>query len=153
VALTGLPNRRGWDDQLERELGRAGRRGAPLCVALLDLDHFKEFNDEHGHQAGDEHLKSVAARWHARLRTADLLARYGGEEFAVVLSDTTAAGAREVIERLRGSVPHGETVSSGIAEWDRSESGAELVSRADAALYQAKDSGRDRAVAMPLAAE
>jgi diguanylate cyclase (GGDEF)-like protein len=145
--LTGLPNRRAWDEALERELGRADRTGAPVCVTLLDLDHFKGFNDLHGHQAGDEHLRDVALEWRARLRTADLIARYGGEEFAVILTDTGLDRARAVIERLRRSVPRGETVSSGTAEWDRSESGAELVARADNALYAAKHAGRDRAMA------
>jgi diguanylate cyclase (GGDEF)-like protein len=150
--LTGLPNRRAWDEELKRELARADRNGTPLCVALLDLDHFKEFNDMHGHQAGDEHLRAVALLWRARLRTVDLIARYGGEEFAVILTGATLARAREVVERLRGSVPAGETVSSGIAEWGRSEPGAELVARADAALYEAKRTGRDRAVAASVSA-
>jgi len=145
-ALTGLPNRRAWDEELGRELARAERSGAPLCVALLDLDHFKDFNDMHGHQAGDELLKSVALRWRGRLRTVDLIARHGGEEFAVILTTTAISRASEVVERLRASVPHKETVSSGIAEWDRSESGGEVVARADHALYEAKRAGRDRAV-------
>jgi diguanylate cyclase (GGDEF)-like protein len=151
-ALTGLPNRRAWDEALERELARADRSGEPLCAALLDLDHFKDFNDMHGHQAGDEHLRAATLGWRGRLRPTDLIARYGGEEFAVILSATRIAGAREVVERLRGSVPRGETVSSGIAEWDRSESGVELIARADRALYEAKRAGRDRTVAMPAAA-
>jgi diguanylate cyclase (GGDEF)-like protein len=148
-ALTSLPNRRAWDEELARELARAERNGEPLCVALLDLDHFKAFNDRHGHQAGDEHLKATALEWRARLRAADLITRYGGEEFAVILPATVADRAVEIVERLRASVPLDETVSSGIAEWDRSESGAELVARADQALYEAKRAGRDRAVAIP----
>ncbi len=149
-ALTGLPNRRAWDEELRRELARAERSGEPLCVALLDLDYFKQFNDRNGHQAGDEHLKSTALEWRARLRAADLIARYGGEEFAVILTGTAMGRAVEVVERLRGSVPLEETVSSGIAEWDRSESGAKLVARADRALYEAKRGGRDQAVAAPV---
>ena len=149
--LTGAPNRRAWEDELARELGRAERTGAPLCVALLDLDHFKDFNDLHGHQAGDELLKAVALAWRARLRAADLIARYGGEEFAVILTDTSLMRARGVVERLRASVPREETVSSGIAEWDRSESGEGLVARADLALYEAKRTGRDKAVAVTAA--
>jgi diguanylate cyclase (GGDEF)-like protein len=145
--LTGLPNRRAWDEALHRELGRADRTGAPVCVALLDLDRFKDFNDMHGHQAGDEHLAEVAIRWRGGLRVPDLIARYGGEEFAVILTDTGLDRATAVVERLRGSVPRDETVSSGVAEWDRSESGAELVARADRALYSAKRAGRDRAMA------
>jgi len=150
-SLTGLPNRRAWDEALERELALADRTGAPICAALLDLDHFKEFNDLNGHQAGDEHLTATAQMWRERLRAADMIARYGGEEFAVLLTATAMPRAREVVESLRGSVPRTETVSAGIAEWDRSESGPELVSRADRALYEAKRTGRDRAVAMPAA--
>ena len=143
-ALTGLPNRRAWDEALDRELELANRSGSPVCVALLDLDHFKEFNDLNGHPAGDTHLKEAAALWRARLRSADLIARYGGEEFAVLLTATDAVQAREVIETLRVSVPSEETVSAGIAQWDRVESGAELLVRADRALYEAKRNGRDR---------
>jgi diguanylate cyclase (GGDEF)-like protein len=154
-ALTGLPNRRAWDEELEREMARADRSGEPLCAVLLDLDHFKEFNDRHGHQAGDEHLRAAAALWRGSLRATDLIARYGGEEFAVLLSATSLSRAREVIESLRDRVPRGETVSAGISEWDGSESGADLVARADRALYEAKRTGRDRTVtdgAEPVAA-
>jgi diguanylate cyclase (GGDEF)-like protein len=145
-ALTGLPNRRAWDEELEREILHAGRTETPLCVALLDLDYFKQFNDMNGHPAGDSHLKEVASLWRTRLRSADLIARYGGEEFAVLLTATDAHQARQVIETLRDCVPREETVSAGVAEWDGAESGLELLSRADAALYRAKRKGRDRTV-------
>ena len=148
--LTGLPNRRAWDDEFERELARADRSGAPMCVVLLDLDHFKQFNDRHGHQAGDEHLRTAAKLWRQRLRGTDLIARYGGEEFAIVLTATTISRAQEVVEGLRESVPDAETVSGGIAQWDGRESGAELIARADRALYEAKRTGRDRSVALPV---
>ena len=121
-ALTELPNRRAWDEALHRELAMAGRTGAPVCVALLDLDHFKEFNDLNGHPAGDTHLKDAAMLWRARLRTADLIARYGGEEFAVLLTATDAHQSQNIIESLRACVPSGETVSAGIAQWDGVES-------------------------------
>jgi diguanylate cyclase (GGDEF)-like protein len=143
-ALTGLPNRRAWDEALEREILHAARAEAPLCMALLDLDFFKQFNDQNGHPAGDSHLKEVAALWRARLRSADLIARYGGEEFALLLTATDAFQAQQVVETLRDCVPLDETVSAGIAQWDGSESEAELFARADAALYEAKRSGRDR---------
>jgi diguanylate cyclase (GGDEF)-like protein len=146
-ALTGLPNRRAWDEELEREILHAARTETPLCMALLDLDFFKQFNDLNGHPAGDSHLKEVAALWRERLRSADLVARYGGEEFAVLLTATDALQAREVIETLRDCVPLDQTVSAGIAQWDGAESGLELFARADAALYEAKRSGRDRTVA------
>jgi len=145
-ALTGLPNRRAWDEELRREILHAARTETPLCVALLDLDFFKQFNDMNGHPAGDSHLKEVAALWRERLRSADLIARYGGEEFAVLLTATDALQAEQVIESLRGSVPLEETVSAGVAQWDGTESGPEVFARADAALYKAKRSGRDRTV-------
>jgi diguanylate cyclase (GGDEF)-like protein len=148
-ALTGLPNRRAWDEALDRELARAARSGSAVSAALLDLDHFKEFNDLNGHPAGDSHLKEAASLWRERLRSADLIARYGGEEFAVLLTDTDAARARKVIETLRGCVPREETVSAGLAQWDGVESGAELFARADDALYEAKRQGRDRTVVAP----
>ena len=143
-ALTGLPNRRAWDEALEREILHAARAETPLCMALLDLDFFKQFNDQNGHPAGDSHLKEVASLWRARLRSADLIARYGGEEFALLLTATDAFQAQQVVETLRDCVPLDETVSAGIAQWDGSESEAELFARADAALYEAKRSGRDR---------
>jgi diguanylate cyclase (GGDEF)-like protein len=145
-ALTGLPNRRAWDEALDRELARADRGDSPVCVALLDLDRFKEFNDLHGHPAGDTHLKEAASVWRGRLRNADLIARYGGEEFAVLLTETSVKQARKVVENLRSCVPREETVSAGLAQWDGAESGAELFARADHALYQAKHRGRDRTV-------
>jgi diguanylate cyclase (GGDEF)-like protein len=147
--LTGLPNRPAWDEELSREIVHAGRTETPLCVALLDLDYFKQFNDENGHPAGDSHLKEVAALWRSRLRSADLIARYGGEEFAVLFTATDTPQAQQVIETLRGGVPHEETVSAGVARWDGRESGPELFARADAALYEAKRTGRDRTVIAP----
>jgi len=149
-ALTGLPNRRAWDEALDRELARANRSGLPVCVALLDLDHFKEFNDRNGHPAGDTHLKEAAALWSSRLRSADLMARYGGEEFSLLLSATDVSQAQDLVEMLRGCVPSGETVSAGIAEWDGVESPGELLVRADRALYEAKRKGRNRTVALYL---
>jgi Diguanylate cyclase, GGDEF domain/CHASE domain len=86
-SLTGVPNRRAWDEELPRELARAARSGQPVCVALLDLDHFKQYNDRHGHQAGDRFLKEAAAAWQAVVRRTDVVARYGGEEFAILLPD------------------------------------------------------------------
>jgi len=147
-ALTGLPNRRAWDEALDRELALANRTGAPVCAAILDLDHFKEFNDLNGHPAGDTHLKEAATIWRDRLRSADLIARYGGEEFAVLLTATDVGQAQQAIETLRTCVPREETVSAGIAEWDGVESAGELLIRADRALYEAKRSGRNRTVAI-----
>jgi diguanylate cyclase (GGDEF)-like protein len=145
--LTGLLNRRAWDAELGREVSRAARRGQPLSVAILDLDRFKEYNDAHGHQAGDRYLKQVAGTWSEMLRSTDILARHGGEEFVLAMPDTDIARAREILERLRIAVPSGETTSAGVCLWDGEESAEGLLSRADAALYKAKDAGRDRIVA------
>jgi diguanylate cyclase (GGDEF)-like protein len=142
--LTGLPNRRVWNEELPRALEFACRDSRPLCIALLDLDRFKAFNDEHGHPAGDRLLKEASAAWHGELRRVDLLARYGGEEFVVLLPNTDAGEAQEIIERALRATPHGQTFSAGIAVWDRAETAEELVERADAALYEAKAAGRNR---------
>jgi diguanylate cyclase (GGDEF)-like protein len=142
--LTGLPNRRAWQEQLPRELDRADGTGDALCVAMLDLDHFKRFNDVEGHLAGDVLLKDVAVSWRGQLRPSDLLARYGGEEFAVALPGCSEDHALEVIERVRRATPAGQACSGGIAQWDGIESVAELLGRADRALYQAKQGGRNQ---------
>jgi diguanylate cyclase (GGDEF)-like protein len=144
--LTGLPNRRAWDETMRRAVGYASRTHRPLCVAVVDLDHFKTFNDEHGHQAGDRLLKTAAAAWRTALRQSDTLARYGGEEFAVALPSCAASEAEAVLDRVRTLTPEGQTCSIGLAEWAPGESASELVARADEALYEAKRSGRDALV-------
>jgi diguanylate cyclase (GGDEF)-like protein len=144
--LTGLPNRRAWDEYLARELAHAKRLDTPLCVAILDLDHFKEYNDNHGHQAGDRFLKEAAAAWQTRIRETDLIARYGGEEFAVALVDCQLQEAAEMLELLRRETPEDESSSVGLAAWNGSEGEDELLARADAALYEAKRTGRDRVI-------
>ena len=151
-ALTGLPNRRGLDEELPRELARARRHHNPVCAVMLDLDHFKEVNDASGHAAGDTLLQEVASAWRKTLRDTDFVAyygfvaRYGGEEFALVLPDCQLDQAMAVVERLRAATPSGRTSSAGVARWNRTESADELLARADAALYHAKRSGRDRAI-------
>jgi diguanylate cyclase (GGDEF)-like protein len=145
--LTGLPNRRGWNRELAVAMSTADRRDTPLCVALIDVDFFKAVNDERGHQAGDRLLKSAAAAWRSTLRPADVLARPGGDEFTLLLPDCDLDRAGTVLERLREATPGGRTCSIGVAEWDGSERDDDLVSRADDALYRAKDTGRDRVVA------
>jgi diguanylate cyclase (GGDEF)-like protein len=142
--LTGLPNRRSVDAELGRRLADAKRRGHALAVVMLDLDHFKEYNDRHGHQGGDRLLKSAAAAWKGVLRGADVAGRYGGEEFLVVLPDCTSEAAVLTADRLRTALPGRVTCSAGVAAWDGSETADALVARADAALYRAKDGGRDR---------
>ncbi|HEX5712154.1 MAG TPA: sensor domain-containing diguanylate cyclase [Solirubrobacterales bacterium] len=148
-ALTGLPNRRTYDEQMPREMARARRTEADLCLAILDLDHFKAYNDTHGHLAGDEMLRSCAAAWDSELRGADTIVRFGGEEFLVVLPDTRADHAIEILERLRAATPGGQTCSAGLACWDGVEGSEDLVGRADSALYRAKASGRNRLVQAP----
>jgi diguanylate cyclase (GGDEF)-like protein len=145
--LTGLLNRRGWEEQLPRELARSRRNDDPLCVAMLDLDFFKNYNDQSGHQAGDRLLKQSAAAWARELRASDTLARYGGEEFSVALPGCRLENATDIVERLRVAMPGDQTVSAGVVCWNGRESAEELVGRADAALYQAKRMGRDRLVA------
>jgi diguanylate cyclase (GGDEF)-like protein len=142
--LTGLPNRRAWQEYLPRELARGERAGQNLTVAMLDLDHFKRFNDAHGHLSGDRLLKQVAAAWMAELRPSDMLSRYGGEEFALVLPACPGDEALEVVERLRTVMPGDQTCSAGMAIWDGIELAADLVERADRALYDAKRAGRQR---------
>ncbi|MBV9817194.1 MAG: GGDEF domain-containing protein [Solirubrobacterales bacterium] len=139
-ALTGLPNRRAWEQRLT-ELSAAKGNAA---VAILDLDHFKQFNDAHGHPAGDRLLKHTAAVWRDQLRTGDFLGRIGGEEFGLLLPDCDRSVAHAVVDRLRGAMTSGTTCSAGIAVQRPPESPEALVLRADQALYQAKAEGRDR---------
>ena len=155
--LTGLANRRQFDEALAREYSRLARSRQLLSVLLADIDHFKAFNDRYGHVRGDECLQAVAhAIAGATLRAADLAARYGGEEFACILPETDARGARVIAERIRAAVaalaivhadaPSGAvTVSIGIASeaCRPGGTGAALVMRADAQLYRAKANGRD----------
>jgi diguanylate cyclase (GGDEF)-like protein len=148
--LTELPNRRSWDERLPRELERAQQVGQPLCVALIDLDHFKAYNDSHGHGAGDRLLAEAGAAWSEAIRDNDLLVRYGGEEFAVILPTCGLEEAYAILERLRAVVPGEVTCSVGLARWNGKESARALVERADEALYAAKRAGRNRlALAAP----
>ena len=142
--LTGLPNRRAWKAELPHALERAERNGTPLSVALIDIDHFKRFNDSYGHPAGDRLLKEAATAWQAHLRTVDHLARYGGEEFIVLLPDASTEQARDILDRMREATPLGQTFSAGVATWRPTEDADELLARSDAALYAAKHAGRNR---------
>jgi diguanylate cyclase (GGDEF)-like protein/PAS domain S-box-containing protein len=148
-ALTGLPNRRGLDEQLPREMARARRTDSDLCLAIVDIDHFKAYNDANGHLAGDAVLRECAVAWDAALRGEDTIVRFGGEEFLVVLPDCPLAQAAETIERLREATPAGLTCSAGLACWDYAESTDDLVDRADSALYRAKAAGRDQIFQSP----
>ncbi|HKQ00874.1 MAG TPA: GGDEF domain-containing protein, partial [Actinomycetes bacterium] len=143
--LTGVPNRRVWEEELPRELERARRMGTGMCLAMIDLDNFKDYNDRHGHQAGDLVLKEAASAWRAEVRSTDLLARYGGEEFVLLLPACALEEAVQIVERLRVVTPL-VTCSVGLACWDFQEPGSALVERADQALYAAKAKGRNRHV-------
>ena len=143
-ALTGLPNRRVLEEQAPPEMARARRSGLPLCLAIIDIDYFKRFNDANGHLAGDEVLRECAIAWDAELRGADTIVRFGGEEFLVLLPDTEPEQAAAIVERLRAATPEGQTCSAGIAVWDGVADLEGLISAADAALYRAKGEGRDR---------
>jgi diguanylate cyclase (GGDEF)-like protein len=138
--LTGLPNRRAWDVRIAQLHGE----GEEFTVAMLDFDHFKQYNDTYGHPAGDRLLKETAALWREQLRAGDLLARLGGEEFGLLLLGCDAVHASEVIERLRGAVYGDRTCSAGFAVRQPGESSEAVMMRADEALYEAKSAGRDR---------
>jgi diguanylate cyclase (GGDEF)-like protein len=138
--LTGLPNRRAWDARVAGALA-AGQR---FTIAMFDFDHFKEFNDTYGHPAGDRLLRETTAAWREQVRSGDLLARLGGEEFGLLLINCDTPRATEVIERLRGVVYRDQTCSAGFASWRPGESADDVLARADTALYEAKESGRDR---------
>ena len=154
--LTGLGNRRAMGDIVTREIARARRTRDPLCIAILDVDHFKKVNDDHGHAVGDKALAHVALVVKSGIRETDVICRYGGEEFVVVLPGAAAQGALFVIDRLRvmmerSPLVHGKDrltirFSAGIAELQPGETLDGLLERSDQALYEAKRTGRNRAV-------
>jgi diguanylate cyclase (GGDEF)-like protein len=146
--LTGLPNRRCWAAELNRELARSRRRGTPLAIVMLDLNGFNAFNDEHGHPAGDELLQAVARDWSEALRATDMLARFGGDEFSITLPDCSPELAIAVVGRIRAATPPRIDSSAGIASSNGAETADELVGRADAALYDAKRQGQAVSVAV-----
>lgn len=160
--LTGIANRRAFDEALEREWKRTLREGSQISLLLLDLDHFKEFNDRYGHQFGDDCLRAVAAAVAGAVRETDLVARYGGEEIAIILPATGSAGALETAEKVRAAVEglrithEGNpdaggwvTASIGVATALARDGGTmrmpeSLLLSADHALYKAKNEGRNR---------
>jgi diguanylate cyclase (GGDEF)-like protein len=160
--LTGLPNRGLFEERLAEEASRAARHGRPLTLALLDIDHFKIFNDSYGHAGGDAALKALATVLRGLLRKSDVVARYGGEEFALILPETSAVEALEKMDALRRAVAEtrlvprrgapavGITVSIGVAGWPADgQTVADVLARADTRLYEAKTRGRNRVVGPP----
>lgn len=156
--LTGLANRRRFERQLEREITRTLRYTRPFCLLLLDIDHFKQVNDSHGHEAGDEAIRRIAKILQAGTRGIDTAARIGGEEFALLLTETELSGGLEVADRLRLAIKVEEipvvghvTASFGVAEFPLCASnGRELLNCADAAMYEAKRQGRDRIISASI---
>jgi diguanylate cyclase (GGDEF)-like protein/PAS domain S-box-containing protein len=144
--LTGLANRRRWQEDLDREMARARRTRSRLCVGMVDIDGFKPFNDTHGHQAGDELLRATASAWTEVLRATDLLARYGGDEFLLLLPDCPIDEAMVVIDRIRAATPGELTCSVGLTSSNGEEEPQGVLSRADRALYDAKREGRNGVV-------
>ncbi len=161
--VTGLPNRRRLSQDLERELARI-QRGAGACVAMIDLDHFKAFNDRHGHLAGDEALAAFAAFLRQSLRPYDGVYRYGGEEFVLLLPGMTGASASQCGSRLcaqlastqfhlANGTPYALSMSMGITPLSANTSKDTALAQADRALYQAKNTGRNQAIFFPEASE
>jgi diguanylate cyclase (GGDEF)-like protein len=162
--LTGIANRRSFDEMLDKEWRRALRHQDSITLLMVDVDHFKDYNDSYGHQAGDDCLKRIAAAMAAvPLRGGDLVARYGGEEFAVILPNIDAAGGLAIAERIRSDVQalgmassHSEhsmvTVSIGVASGiaDTARQAQDWIAAADGALYRAKHAGRNRVVAVEV---
>jgi diguanylate cyclase len=164
-SLTGIANRKYFDHELRLATEDALANGQSLCLLMADIDHFKEFNDDHGHQVGDQVLRLVAQVLTQSVKGRDLAARYGGEEFAVVLPQTDLEGARKLAEQIRGTVAGNRirlkssgqylgaiTLSVGCAQYRPREALSELIQRADDALYRAKRQGRNRVVAAPTPA-
>ena len=153
--LTGLFNRRYFDHKLRDEIDRSARYGRDLSLIMVDIDHFKSYNDEFGHQKGDEVLKVVADLLQSGCRSSDTAARYGGEEMAVILPETPAGDALKAAEKMRELIELGAvrtagrlvTISAGICGYSRENGTAEMmIGAADKALYQAKEMGRNRCI-------
>lgn len=152
-ALTQVTNRRGFDDFLARRVSEWQRRARPFCLLMMDVDHFKKFNDNYGHQTGDEVLRRIASSLSETARDMDFVTRYGGEEFAVIMADSVASEAHVACERMRAAIEKVQipfedkslsvTVSLGLAEVTPADDMASIIRRADEALYTSKAYGRN----------
>jgi diguanylate cyclase (GGDEF)-like protein len=145
--LTGLATRRMWDAELPRELARGRRGETPVCIAIMDLDHLGAFNMLRGEREGDHLLKETASTWASALREVDMLARLDGGEFAAILPGCSLGEACDVLDRVRGLTPRGQTASAGVALWDGHEPAELLQARSQDALTTAKAAGRDMTIA------
>jgi len=154
--LTGISNRKSFDENIDRMITTAGDTNEPLALIMADVDHFKSFNDKWGHQTGDQVLRLVAEVMNANIKGQDLLARYGGEEFAVLLPGTSLENAHMLADRIRRAVESRRlkkrqssedlgviTMSMGVAAYRKDDSSNHLIERADKSLYLAKDRGRN----------
>lgn len=154
--LTGIANRKCFDARLDMEIDAADRDDTPLVLIMMDIDHFKRFNDTYGHQTGDQVLKLVSSVIRSSVRGTDLASRYGGEEFAIIMPACSLNAAVAASDKIREAVQAKEllkrstneklgriTISGGVAQWVRGESAGDLIERADAALYEAKNHGRN----------
>ncbi|MFV1966882.1 MAG: GGDEF domain-containing protein [Pirellulaceae bacterium] len=152
-ALTGLPNRRAFDDELARRFSEWRKNGRPISVVFVDIDHFKKFNDQHGHLAGDAVLTQVARTLRDSMHDSDLVVRIGGEEFAAILPNCKAANAAQAAERARAAIERAPfyyekkrlrvTISCGASQVIKDELASSLIKRADEAMYASKDAGRN----------
>ena len=158
--LTGIANRRAFDEELQKCMDVADKKHTPLSLLLIDVDHFKKFNDTYGHLVGDKVLKYVAGILKNCVKGQDFAARYGGEEFAVILPQTSSIGAKVIAEQIRQSISVNElqnrtkgesygkiTASIGISQYSFDGDAGNLIGRSDEALYKAKQNGRNRVVA------
>jgi diguanylate cyclase (GGDEF)-like protein len=145
--LTGLLTKRVFDEELPREIARSRRSDTPLSIAVVDLDHMSAFNMLRGEREGDRLVKETGARWRGELREVDMLARLTGVQFALILPGCALGEAVEVLDRVRGATPRGQTASAGVARWDGEEPAELFVLRAQDALAAAKSSGRNVTIA------